>query len=62
VDTLKVKFVGGPRDKKSRTLPGVKFPLTIHVPEDCKFHNVKGYYSKRGVSLGNTATYDWVPQ
>jgi hypothetical protein len=61
MDTLRAKFQGGPRDKKTRSLKGVSFPLTIEVPEDCGFHNVRGHYCKRGESQGVTATYEWVP-
>lgn len=62
MEQLKVRFIGGPRDKKTRTLKGRKFPLTIEVPEDCKFYNVRGSYCKRGESQGLLALYEWVAE
>ncbi len=59
---LKVKFQGGPRDKKTRSLKGEKFPIVINVPEDCKFYNVRGHYCKRGESTGTIALYEWVAE
>jgi hypothetical protein len=44
IPTLRAKFVGGPRDKKTRSLPSPKAPMVIECPEDCKFHNVRGRY------------------
>jgi hypothetical protein len=62
IPTLRAKFVGGPRDKKTRSLPSPKAPMVIECPEDCKFHNVRGRYVKRGMNQTNVVLYDWEPQ
>lgn len=58
---LMIKFVGGPRDKKSRTLRGTKLPTTIEVEDDCKFHNVQGHYRRcSAVTILGYTQYEWV--
>lgn len=60
MEQLKVKFVGGPRDRKSRTLDKPKAPAVIEVPEDCKFHNVRGRYVL-DVQHETVVSYRWEP-
>jgi len=61
VSELRAKFVGGPRDKKTRGVKGV-FPAVIDCPADCKFHNVYGRYVRRGVPGADVLVqvYDWI--
>jgi hypothetical protein len=61
MNQLKAKFVGGPRDKKTRGLQSPKIPTVIEVPEDCKFHNIRGrYVFKELTDGGNIAFFTWV--
>jgi hypothetical protein len=59
VSELRAKFIGGPRAKKTRSLKGTP-PAVITCEDDCRFHNVKGFYKHRGVNGPGVTYYDWV--
>lgn len=66
MQSLKVKFIGGPLDKKTRTISKGEPPRAIEVGAVCKFHNVQGRYELKGYQTRTdteayVSVYDWVP-
>jgi hypothetical protein len=59
---LRVKFTGGPRDKKTRGLDTINPPAVINCTEDCKFYNVQGHYAlTEEVTVNGAPIYAWMP-